>query len=37
MLQLTKRTEYGLIALTHLVRRRGCVTSAREIAESTLR
>jgi Rrf2 family protein len=33
MLQLTKRTEYGLIALTHLARRAGSVTSVREICE----
>lgn len=33
MLQLTKRTEYGLIALTHLAGREGEVTSVREIAE----
>ena len=33
MLQLTKRTEYGLIALTHLAVREGEVTSAREISE----
>ena len=33
MLQLTKRTEYGLIALTHLAGREGCVTSVREIGE----
>lgn len=33
MLQLTKRTEYGLIALVHLVGRRGERTSAREISE----
>ncbi len=33
MLQLTKRTEYGLIALTHLVFQEGRVASAREIAE----
>lgn len=31
MLQLTKRTEYGLIALTHLALRAGSVTSVREI------
>ena len=34
MLQLTKRTEYGLIALTHLAAREGEVVSVREIAES---
>jgi len=33
MLQLTKRTEYGLIALTHLADREGSFVSAREIAE----
>lgn len=33
MLQLTKRTEYGLIALVHLAGRRGGRTSAREISE----
>ncbi len=33
LLQLTKRTEYGLIALTHLAAREGRVVSAREIAE----
>ena len=33
MLQLTKRTEYGLIALTHLAASEGRVTSAREISE----
>ncbi len=33
LLQLTKRTEYGLIALTHLAGRRGSVVSVREIAE----
>jgi Rrf2 family protein len=33
MLQLTKKTEYGLIALTHLARRAGSVTSVREICE----
>jgi Rrf2 family protein len=33
MLQLTKRTEYGLIALTHLAQREGIVTSVREICE----
>jgi Rrf2 family protein len=33
MLQLTKRTEYGLIALTHLAGREGSVVSAREIGE----
>lgn len=33
MIQLTKRTEYGLIALTHLAAREGVVTSAREISE----
>ena len=33
MIQLTKRTEYGLIALTHLAAREGTVTSAREICE----
>jgi Rrf2 family protein len=34
MLQLTKRTEYGLIALTHLALRAGSVSSVREICES---
>ncbi len=33
MLQLTKRTEYGLIALTHLALRAGSVVSVREICE----
>lgn len=33
MLQLTKRTEYGLIALLHLADRPGEVVSVREIAE----
>ena len=33
MLQLTKRTEYGLIALTVLAAREGQVVSVREIAE----
>lgn len=33
MLQLTKRTEYGLIALIHLADRPGEVVSVREIAE----
>ncbi len=33
MLQLTKRTEYGLIALTHLAQRAGSVSSVREICE----
>lgn len=33
MLQLTKRTEYGLIALVHLADRRGDVVSAREIGD----
>lgn len=33
MLQLTKRTEYGLIALTHLAQRAGKVVSVREICE----
>jgi Rrf2 family nitric oxide-sensitive transcriptional repressor len=32
MLQLTKKTEYGLIALIHLADREGQVVSAREIA-----
>jgi Rrf2 family protein len=32
MLQLTKRTEYGLIALTHLAGKQGEVTSVREIS-----
>jgi Rrf2 family protein len=34
MLQLTKRTEYGLIALTHLAGKEGEVTSVREISDS---
>jgi len=34
MLQLTKRTEYGLIALVHLVDRGGEFVSVREIGES---
>ena len=33
MLKLTKRTEYGLIALTHLAKRQGEVVPAREIGE----
>ena len=33
MLQLTKRTEYGLIALTHLAASEDAVTSVREICE----
>jgi Rrf2 family protein len=33
MLQLTKKTEYGLIALTHLAQRAGLVSSVREICE----
>lgn len=33
MLQLNKKTEYGLIALIHLADREGEVVSAREIAE----
>ena len=33
MLQLTKRTEYGLIALVHMVDQRGSFLSAREISE----
>lgn len=33
MLQLTKRTEYGLIALIHIADRSGVVVSVREIAE----
>jgi Rrf2 family protein len=33
MLQLTKRAEYGLIALTHLALRAGAVVSVREICE----
>jgi Rrf2 family protein len=33
MLQLTKKTEYGLIALTHLAQRGGSVSSVREICE----
>ena len=34
MLQLTKRTEYGLIALVHLVDREGQFVSAREIGDA---
>jgi len=34
MLQLTKKTEYGLIALTHLARREGSISSVREVCES---
>jgi Rrf2 family protein len=33
VLQLTKRAEYGLIALTYLAQRPGSVTSVREICE----
>jgi Rrf2 family protein len=33
MLQLTKKTEYGLIALTHLAQRVGSVCSVREICD----
>ena len=33
MLKLTKRTEYGLIALLHLAEREGQFVSAREISE----
>jgi Rrf2 family protein len=33
VLQLTKRTEYGLIALVHMADRRGEVVSVREICE----
>lgn len=33
MLQLTKRTEYGLIALVHMVDREGQFVSVREIGE----
>ena len=33
MIQLTKRTEYGLLALVRLAEREGEVVSAREIAE----
>ena len=33
MLQLTKRTEYGLIALVHLADREGDVVSVRELCE----
>lgn len=33
MLQLTKRTEYGLIALVHMTERGSNVASAREISE----
>ena len=34
MLQLNKRTEYGLIALTHLATRAGEVVSVRELCEA---
>jgi len=34
LLQLTKRTEYGLIALIHIADRGGSVVSVREIGES---
>ncbi|MFT7669485.1 MAG: Rrf2 family protein [Planctomycetota bacterium] len=34
MLQLTKRTEYGLIALVHMVDRGGEFVSAREISDA---
>jgi len=34
MIQLTKRTEYGLIALVHLAGRQGQYVSAREISEA---
>ncbi|HPF12791.1 MAG: Rrf2 family transcriptional regulator [Planctomycetes bacterium] len=34
MIKLTKRTEYGLIALIHLAEREGQVVSAREIGET---
>jgi Rrf2 family protein len=34
MLQLTKRTEYGLIALVHMVDRPGVFVSAREICDT---
>ncbi len=34
MLQLSKRTEYGLIALTHLAQAEGEVCSVREICDS---
>src|SRR5687768_16362762 len=33
MLQLTKRTEYGLIALVHMVDREGGFVSVREMSE----
>ena len=33
MLQLTKRTEYGLIALVHMVDRNGEFVSAREVSD----
>ncbi len=33
MLQLTKRTEYGLIALVHMADRDGAIVSVREISE----
>ena len=33
MLQLTKRTEYGLIAMVHMANRRGEFVSVREISE----
>ncbi len=33
MIALTKKTDYALIALSHLAGKRGCVVSAREIAK----
>ncbi len=36
MIQLTKRTEYGLIALVHMAEREGHCVSAREISERFL-
>jgi Rrf2 family protein len=33
MLQLTKRTEYGLIALVHMADKSGAIVSVREISE----
>lgn len=36
MIQLTKRTEYGLIALVHMAEREGQCVSAREISERYL-
>src|SRR5690348_8893211 len=36
VIQLTKRTEYGLIALVHMAEREGHCVSAREISERFL-